>query len=76
MKSKTSEHRPNCDIILNKKNLWALSLSDIENDEKFAEISNQSFSIEENFSSFFIRKKYELFNQSKQTSELIEKYYL
>jgi hypothetical protein len=65
MKTKIPELRPNCEKILNEKTLWALSLSDIENDEKFAEISNQSFSIEESFNSFFIRKKYELFKQSK-----------
>jgi hypothetical protein len=61
MKTINSEIRPNCETILNKKTLWALSLSDVENDENFAEICNQSFSIEENFNSFFMRKKYELF---------------
>jgi hypothetical protein len=67
MKTKNPEIRSNCETILNEKSLWALSLSDIENDDEFAEISNQWFSIEENFNSFFIRKKYEHFNQSKQT---------
>jgi hypothetical protein len=66
MKSKTSEHRPNCDIILNKKNLWALSLSDIENDEKSRETCSQSFTIEENFPSFFVQRKFEISKQSKQ----------
>jgi hypothetical protein len=73
MKTKNPELRPNCETILNEKTLWALSLYDIENDEKLIEISNQSFSIEGNFSSFFIRKKYELFKQSKQNSDLFEK---
>jgi hypothetical protein len=68
MTTKNSELRPNCEKILNEKTLWALSLCDIENNEKFAEISNQSFGIEENFNSFFIRKKYELLKQSKQIS--------
>jgi hypothetical protein len=69
MKTKNPEYRPNCETILNERTLWALSLSDIENDEKFSEICNQLFTIVENFSSFFIRKKYELFKQSKQNLE-------
>jgi hypothetical protein len=73
MKTNNPELRPNCETIHNEKSLWSLSLSDIENDENFAEISNQSFSIEENFNSIFIRKKYQLFKQSKQTSKLVEK---
>ncbi len=72
MKTKNPELRQKCETILDEKNLWTLSLSDIENDEKFTEICNQSFSIEDNFRSFFIRKKYELFKQSKQNQKLIE----
>jgi hypothetical protein len=51
MKTYDPKLRPNCETILNEKSLWSLSLSDIENDENFAEIISQSFSIEENFNS-------------------------
>jgi hypothetical protein len=72
LKTKIPELRLICEKILKERTLLALSLSDIENNNKFREILNQSFSIEQSLSPFFIRKKYKLFKQSEQTSELIE----
>ncbi len=39
---------PNCDEILNEKHLWALSVNDLENDNKLKEILDSS--VENDFS--------------------------
>ncbi len=63
MKIENPVLRPNCETILSQKNSWALSLSDIENDDNFGEFNNQSLDIEKSFCSYFISKKFKILNQ-------------
>jgi hypothetical protein len=63
MKTENPVLRPNCETILIEKNSWALSLSDIENDENFGEFNNQSLDIEKSFCSYFISKIFKISNQ-------------
>ncbi len=56
MKSK----RPTCDQLLNNKSLWALSVSDIQNDSMFEKFKNLSISeslMKNNFCNYFIKMK-------------------
>ncbi len=68
MKEPMKELRPNCESILKEKNLWSLSINDLENDTTFAQICEQTFNIErfeDNFHSVFINRKYKAFNRLK-----------
>ncbi len=52
--------RPTCEQLLNNKNLWALSMSDIQNDLMFEKLKNLSISessMKNNFCSYFIKFK-------------------
>jgi hypothetical protein len=52
--------RPTCDQLLNNKILWALSVSDIQNDLMFEKFKNQSLSeplMKNNFCNYFIKMK-------------------
>ncbi len=48
--------RPNCDEILDKKSLWALSLEDLTDDLEIL-VKNELPNIEDNFKLFFILTK-------------------
>jgi hypothetical protein len=52
--------RPTCEQLLNNKSLWALSISDIQNDlmfKKFKNLSTSESLIENNFCNYFIKMK-------------------
>jgi hypothetical protein len=52
--------RPTCDQLLNNKILWALSVSDIQNNLMFEKFKNQSLSeplTKNNFCNYFIKMK-------------------
>jgi hypothetical protein len=52
--------RPTCEQLLNNKSLWALSVSDIQNDlmsKKFKSLSISESLKENNFCNYFIKMK-------------------
>ncbi len=52
--------RPTCEQLLNNKSLWALSVSDIQNDSMFEKLKNLSISeslMKNNFCNYFIKMK-------------------
>ncbi len=52
--------RPTCEQLLNNKSLWALSVTDTQNDlmlEKFKNLSISESLIENNFCNYFIKMK-------------------
>jgi hypothetical protein len=57
MVSANKNSRPDCEQLLNNKSLWALSVTDIQNDLMFKKFKNLSISeslIENNFCNYFI----------------------
>ncbi len=64
MKSE-QEFRPNCEELLNQINSWSLSINEMEKYADLREILNKSFSIEDNFHSVFIKKKFDISKQTK-----------
>jgi hypothetical protein len=60
MVSMMKTKRPTCEQLLNNKSLWALSMSDIQNDFMFKKFKNLSISeplMENNFCIYFIKIK-------------------
>jgi hypothetical protein len=60
MVSANKNSRPDCEQLLNNKSLWALSVTDIQNDLMFKKFKNLSISeslIENNFCNYFIKMK-------------------
>jgi len=60
--------RPDCQKILSEKILWSLSINDLENNVEFVKMCNKSHNIEkfeENFHSVFIKRKFDIWKQSK-----------
>jgi hypothetical protein len=55
MMSPIKSMRPTCEQLLNKKSLWALSMSDIQNDLMFKKFKN--LSISESFFTRFLKLK-------------------
>jgi serine/threonine protein kinase len=58
MMSPMKSMRPTCEQLLNNKSLWALSVSDIQNDLMFGKFKNLSISessIKNNFCNYFIK---------------------
>ncbi len=60
MMSPIKSMRPTCEQLLNNKSLWALSVSDIQNDSMFEKLKNLSISeslMKNNFCNYFIKMK-------------------
>ncbi len=60
MMSVMKNMRPTCEQLLSNKSLWALSMSDIQNNLIFETIKNQSISeslMKSNFFNYFIKMK-------------------
>ncbi len=60
MMSSIKSKRPTCEQLLNNKSLWALSVSDIQNDSMFEKFNNLSISeslMKNNFCNYFIKMK-------------------
>ncbi len=60
MMSAKKSVRPTCEQLLNNKSLWALSMSDIQNDLMFKKFKNLSISeslTKNNFCDYFIKMK-------------------
>ena len=60
MMSAMKSKRPTCEQLLNNKSLWALSVSDIQNDLMFKKFKNVSISeplMKNNFCNYFIKMK-------------------
>ncbi len=60
MMSPMKTMRPTCEQLLNNKSLWALNMSDIQNDLMFKKFKNLSISeslMKNNFCDYFIKMK-------------------
>ncbi len=60
MMSAMKSMRPTCEQLINNKSLWALNMIDIQSHsilEKLRKLSISEFSIENNFSNYFLKRK-------------------